>query len=345
MKTTVLFFGLLFGANISAQIFITSAHFIDVSDVVQLGIDANPSISHTPAGPNQTWDYGELNNSSIDFIALGMAEWYSAASNFPTATLGTEDADGTQIFFRKTSEAFDLIGAYGDLAETGTNTPVGFAPYQRQLSFPSTYGTSFENVSTINLFIDNIEEADSVIVTITTHRFSEMDAWGTITTPFGTFPTIRQHIKDSTIQEATAYLFGLPVFNQSETVITHSFSFYTDAQNARYTLLQYNYDPEANLLENVQWQMAAPILNINNEVETQVATIYPNPAVDEVHVQFDEPFNGELIVYDISGKTIAQKQYSNLLQDAIDVNNWTPGVYFFQFISEKNTMLKKVIVK
>jgi hypothetical protein len=111
MKTIVLFFGLLFGANISAQIFITSAHFIDVSDVVQLGIDANPSISHTPAGTNQTWDYGELNDTSIDFIALGMAEWYSAASNFPTATLGTEDADGTQIFFRKTSEAFDLIGA------------------------------------------------------------------------------------------------------------------------------------------------------------------------------------------------------------------------------------------
>lgn len=344
MKSAILFFGLSFGAALNAQIFITSAHFIDVSDVVQLGIDSNPSISHTPPGPNQTWDYGELNDTSIDFIALGMAAWFSAASNFPTATLGTEDADGTQIFFRKTPEAFDLIGAYGDLAGTGTNTAIGFSPYQRQLSFPSTYGTSFENVSTINLLIDDIEEADSVVVTITTHRFSEMDAWGTITTPFGTFPTIRQHIKDSTIQEATAYLFGFPVFNQSETAISHSYAFYTDAQNARYTLLQYTFDPEANLLENVQWQMAAPILNNENNLNDQQATIYPNPANHQVNVKFEQSFSGELIVLDISGQIIFQKQYANLSHDFVDVNNWTAGVYIFQFKSENKIQLKKVVI-
>ncbi len=191
MKTIVFSALLSLSTMVSAQIFITSAHFIDVSDVVQIGIDTNPSITHTPAGPDQTWDYGELNDYETDFIALGMAEWFSGASSFPEATLGTQDEEGTQIFFRKNTEAFDLIGVYGDVFGMGEQSALGFSPYQRQLTFPSTYGTTFTNVSTINLTIEDFEGLDSLVVTIVTHRFSEMDAWGSLSTPFGTFDAIR----------------------------------------------------------------------------------------------------------------------------------------------------------
>lgn len=344
MKTIVFSALLSLSTMVSAQIFITSAHFIDVSDVVQIGIDTNPSITHTPAGPNQTWDYGELNDYETDFVALGMAEWFSGASNFPDATLGTQDETGIQIFFRKNTEAFDLMGIYGELFEEGEQSALGFSPYQRQLTFPSTYGTTFTNVSTINLTIEDFEGLDSIVVTVVTHRFSEMDAWGSLSTPFGTFDAIRQHVKDSTIQSFTAYLFGFPVGSESETFVSHNYSFYSDAQNARYILLQYNYDPEFDILENVQWQMAAPILNNENNLNDLQATIYPNPANHQVNVKFEQSFSGELIVLDISGQIIFQKQYENLMHDFVDVNNWTAGVYIFQFKSENIIQLKKVVI-
>jgi hypothetical protein len=344
MKTTFLLFGLFMSSALNAQIFITSAHFIDVSDVVQIGIDENPSISHTPAGPNQTWGYGELVANQTDFIALGMAEWFNGASNFPNATLGTEGEDGTQIFFRKTTEAFDLMGVYGDLFENGTNTALAFNPYQRQLTFPSTYGTTFTNVSTLNLKLEDFEGADSVVVTVTTHRFSEMDAWGTLTTPFGTFPAIRQHIKDSTIQSVVAYLFGFPVFNESETAISHSYSFFSDAQNARYVLLQYNYDAESDVLSGVQWQMATPVLNSVDDSKNDYV-LFPNPSSNLVNIKSENPIHGELIVFDVLGQIIYQQNLKNTDFTSVDVSAWNSGVYFFQITTENSRTTRKITVQ
>jgi hypothetical protein len=42
------------------KVTINANNFIEASDVVQMGYDDNPSITHTTSGPNQTWDYGEL---------------------------------------------------------------------------------------------------------------------------------------------------------------------------------------------------------------------------------------------------------------------------------------------
>lgn len=344
MKNSLLLAALFMSATLSAQIFITSAHFIDATDVVQIGVDDNPSISHTLAGPNQTWDYGELNANSTNVIAMGMADWYSGSSNFPQATLGTEDEDGVQLFFRKTTEAFDLMGVYGDLFGNGSNMALAFNPYQRQLTFPSTYGTAFTNVSTIKITLDDIEDVDSVVVTVTTHRFSDMDAWGNLSTPFGTFPSIRQHIKDSTIQTVTAYLFGFPVFNESETSVTNSYAFYSDAQNARYVLLQYTYDPETELISGVQWQTSAPVSNIANEAVKEY-TAYPNPAHDVVNIKFPSITNGELIVVDVLGKVVYQQTIQNSANSQVDVRQWNPGVYFFQFTTENNRITKKITVK
>jgi len=343
MKTT-LFFGALFICfSSSSQIFITSAHFIDASDVVQIGIDTNPSITHTPSGPNQTWDYGELNDYEIDFIGFGVADWFNGYSNFPNATLGTTDADGIQIFFRKNTDAFDLIGIYGDLFGEGTNSAVGFSPYQRQLSFPSTYGTTFTNESVINLTIEDFDDADSVEVTVTTHRTSVFDAWGTITTPFGTFNAIRQYTKDSTIQSFTAYLFGFPVFNDSETVVTHNYSFYSDAQNARYILLQYTYDPNTELLSNVQWQMAAPVLNNPTDLTQNQITIYPNPASDNINILFEQPFFGDISISDASGKVVYDASLVGDNNLNLVLNNWTPGVYLLHLKSASETSVHRFI--
>jgi hypothetical protein len=344
MKNTLLLSALFLSSSLSAQIFITSAHFIDASDVVQIGIDNNPSISHTQAGPNQTWNYGELNINETNVIAMGMADWYSGASNFPQATLGTEDEDGIQVFFRKTTEAFDLMGVYGDFFGEGTNMAFAYTPYQRQLTFPSTYGTAFTNVSTLKVKLDDIEDFDSIVVTITTHRVSEMDAWGNLTTPYGTFPSIRQHIKDSTITDIKGYLFGFPIFTQTETEITHNYSFYSDAQNARYVLLQYNFDPETELLSGVQWQTSAPVLNTPN-VAVNEYTVYPNPAHNEVNIKFPTATSGDLVVVDVLGKVVHQKTIQNSDFSQVDVSKWNPGVYFFQFTTENNRITKKITVK
>ena len=171
-----------------------------------------------------------------------------------------------------------------------------------------------------------------------------MDAWGNLTTPYGTFPSIRQHIKDSTITDIKGYLFGFPIFTQTETEITHNYSFYSDAQNARYVLLQYNFDPETELLSGVQWQTSAPVLNTPN-VAVNEYTVYPNPAHNEVNIKFPTATSGDLVVVDVLGKVVHQKTIQNSDFSQVDVSKWNPGVYFFQFTTENNRITKKITVK
>jgi hypothetical protein len=344
MKKTLLILATVASSSAFAQITINAGNLVDAMSVVELAIDLN-QISHTPSGPNQTWDYSGLVESESNSLQFGAPSWFTAGSNFPNASLGSVDQSGTEVFYSKTDTAFDLLGAYGDFTGDGNLTSVSFSPYQRQLNFPSTYGSTFENESAINLTINDVQGVDSVVVTITTYKTSEIDAWGNITTPFGTFNTLRQHVKDSVVQSFTAYLFGLPVQNQSETELTHTYSFYTDAENSKYILLQYTFDPEFSTVADVQWQKSAPVASIEVAQKTNSFIAFPNPALDVVTVLSDASMNGELTVVDLVGKVIYTENLTNTQQKTIDVSSWKAGMYVFNISSNGKTSSKKVTVK
>jgi hypothetical protein len=223
------------GLQALGQITVNSWQFLGPSEVVVMGIDEEPSISHTPAGPNQTWDYGELNNYDSQEIAFGPSQWFAGNQHFPNANFGTVGEDGTSVFFRKNDQGFDLMGVYGDIMETGDNMPLAFNPYQRQVTFPMTYGQTWQNTSALKFTITDLEEfgdvGDSLVVTITTHRTGTVDAWGTINTPLGSFDALRLYTKDSIIQNFVVYAFGFPLFNQSESAMEHGYSFISNNSN------------------------------------------------------------------------------------------------------------------
>jgi hypothetical protein len=345
MKKMLLLVATVVSTSAFAQITITSANVVDPMQVIEMATDTAPLITHTPAGANQTWDYSSLMESETNSMEFGAPAWFTGGSNFPTASMGSIDQTGTEVFYLKSDQVFDLVGVFGDFVGDGTNTAVNFNPAQRQLTFPSTFGTTFNNLSVAKAKVNDIQGLDSVVVNITTHRFSLIDSWGNLTTPFGTFNSIRQHIKDSVIQEFTAYLFGFPVQNQSETFITHTYSFYTDAANSRYTLVQYNYDPEFNIIEEVQWQKSAPVVSLKEIEPKETFLVFPNPSSDYVTLVSNSTFNGELTVVDMLGKTIYTESLNNTPQKSIQVSTWEPGVYIFKLISNGKTITKKVTVK
>jgi hypothetical protein len=250
-----------------------------------------------------------------------------------------------EVFYRKTNETFDVVGAYGDFIGDGTNIAVPFNPYQQQLSFPSTFGTTFQNVSIAKVKINDFQGLDSVVVNLTTHRFSTMDAWGSLTTPLGTFDVLRQHIKDSVIQSFTAYIFGFPVQEDTQTDITHTYSFFSNSPDSRYTLVQYNYNPEFNIIEEVQWQRSAPSVSVKEIEKKETFLVFPNPSSDVVTLISNSTFNGELTVVDMLGKTIYSETLNNTPQKSIQVSGWEPGVYIFKLNSNGKTITKKVTVK
>lgn len=330
-------------SNSFTQITINSNHFIGASDVVQMGYDENPSITHTAAGPNQTWDYGELNDSGMDFIALGNADWFSGAANFPTANLGTEDEDGFQIFFRKSTEGFDLMGVFGDFLDNGTISPLAFEPYQRQIAFPSTYESTFNNNSQLGFTITELEFGDSAVVTVAINRTCNIDAWGTMTTPFGTFNVLRQHTIDTITQNVVAYAFGVPVFNESEDAVAHTYTFLSNADNAKYLLLQYQYDPETEMIDAVEWQMSAPVANLAEEKTVEATRLYPNPTSDSFQIS-NLPKNANVRILDHSGKTVI-KVYNANENQSFSTTELSAGSYIVLVQSKYGVTSHKLVVQ
>jgi hypothetical protein len=194
MKTTLLLAATCAFTAVTAQITVNSGHLMNAGESVSIGIDTAPSIGHTAAGANQTWNYADLSDYETDEFELGAPTWYAGYQNFPEANLGSVDGEGFSTFYRKNNQAFDLLGVYGDIFGNGEPIPISFEPEYRLLSFPSTFGTEFSNTSIISLTFPADFPFETITVKITFERESLIDSWGTITTPFGTFNTIRQRM-------------------------------------------------------------------------------------------------------------------------------------------------------
>ena len=86
-----------------------------------------------------------------------------------------------------------------------------------------------------------------------------------------------------------------------------------------------------------------PVFEITNietiEISFEVS-IYPNPAVDQLNIQFIEIDKGSRFdLYDASGKLLVTKLITNHYM-VIPFCKYETGVYFLSFISSENQLLK-----
>lgn len=332
-----------YSLHVSAQITVNSWQFLGPSEVIVMAFDEEPSIVHTPAGPNQTWDYGELNNYDTDFVAFGPSQWYEGHQLFPNANFGSEGEDGN-VFFRKNDEAFDLIGVYGDLLGTGEIQPMAFQPYQRQIAFPMTFGQNWQNTSTLKFKSTDPEDfggiGDSLVVTLTTYRTGVVDSWGNIITPLGDFEALRLHTKDSTVQNVKIFSFGIPLVNEDETSLSHTYSFVSNSANSKYTLVQYTYHPEDDLISNVQWQMTSPVLATDYYPKKEQPEIYPNPSSDEFKIN-NLTLGDQVSIFALNGQVLSKHIVSDKNM-TFDVRDLSKGNYII-FIQGKNGISSKTL--
>jgi FtsP/CotA-like multicopper oxidase with cupredoxin domain len=85
-------------------------------------------------------------------------------------------------------------------------------------------------------------------------------------------------------------------------------------------------------------------LTVDTMDKNESITIYPNPASDEVYIDFENLEIEKLDVYNILGETI----YSNsILKNnlKLNVNQWKNGVYIIKYTTHGKLMTKKLTIK
>jgi cyanophycinase-like exopeptidase len=83
------------------------------------------------------------------------------------------------------------------------------------------------------------------------------------------------------------------------------------------------------------------LLNVE-EVATELIKIYPNPAQDVLYISAEKPLQS-ITLLDSFGRTILQREVSNLLETSLSVERLSSGTYFLKVETAQGNILKKII--
>jgi len=202
----LLLFTFLYPFVSSGQTSITSAHMPQANDTLRYSIatpDSSVLLNFGRTGANQVWRF-----DSLQPIRQGVSEFVTAAQSgynaVPSSRIGELLAD-TIILGGVT--LLDVFNFYDNstseyaLDYRGFSTPTGFSPpfptvireapafsdKDEIYQFPLDYLD--RDSSTFNFTYQNI--ILGVYLSSSGYRINEVEAWGTVTTPFGTFNCIK----------------------------------------------------------------------------------------------------------------------------------------------------------
>ncbi|MEQ9187534.1 MAG: T9SS type A sorting domain-containing protein [Cryomorphaceae bacterium] len=188
----------IFTAVTHAQITITQADYGQAGDSLIVGYDDFPPSGLSVGGTgSQTWDFTSLSLSNINSLNFVDPVNTISGGAFPNADLAIERQNDT-LFFASSSAAFVIDGFAGSGFGFPINIIADFNPNSTQIEFPSTLNASFVDTAVFDTTVNCAEfgfgsTCDSARLKRVLIGTSTVDAYGEVSTPGGTFTTVRQY--------------------------------------------------------------------------------------------------------------------------------------------------------
>lgn len=201
---------MLFSALIYAQvpvqpITITGADLPSAGKGFILGNDAAPTVSLGSPGANQqSWNFSALNDSYIKAAVYDSTSSTAYAGQFPASNIYTYGPaqffgllyGGAPVpygnmgytFWKSDSAGLRVIG-WEEVTGQYAHIPVYENPAELLIGTPATYGSTFSDTSRWTMTLGGVGVVDTTWVTYRTKTLT-VDAWGSLTIPFGTFPNV-----------------------------------------------------------------------------------------------------------------------------------------------------------
>jgi hypothetical protein len=362
MKKTIPILFVLLSFSLQAQVTINRSDLV-VSG--QKAIQATHSRNHGMAasGANMTWDFSDLMADESDSLRFGLPFWYKGNENFPNANLAyiSYGEDSTIYFMSATSTEFRVFGYY-----QYTDTSEDILQFDSKIiGFPSTYNTAFTESTTVNggsfeLGVD--PDSTGPLPFIDSLRFnyirtvkSNIDGWGNMTTPLGTYPSLKQTSLEigtqsvdmksngvwTTIPKVVLTLLNIPV---PEPDSNFSVNVWTNDARVGFPLVSYSYSPGQDSAYDVTWLKSSLKASKIATVGYNNIHVFPNPFSNQLNIQTDIA-SINIDMYAADGKLI----YSETLSDKKTINmaHLPAGVYHLiaKDASNGSTLTNQTLIK
>ncbi|PCJ82935.1 MAG: hypothetical protein COA57_12600 [Flavobacteriales bacterium] len=343
MKTKLLSVIAFFAATaVIAQITVTDADVVGVDKVVYEAIDTMPAAAITAgsAGANQTWDFSALVEHETDTLNFTNPNWTPYASDYPTSNLCVEfEADSFYIYLEKNTSGLYFIGQAGNFGFGVMK--LKFNPTQRFIAFPLTYNNTYQDTSVMDFSFDpQSPPVDSVRSKTTTYLDVNVDAWGSVTTPLGTFNAIRLNETEAEIDSQWIMIAGMWQLDTVEMSTTYSYSWWTDDNAAGFPLVEGDYSSGTNDFNgSVSYLKATPSTSIYEDglIKTEVR-LYPNPVKSYANFHLDASIVETIEILDITGKRVESIPIARDVE-TINVEQYPYGIYFYRAIGKNGQSL------
>lgn len=370
MKKSLLFLTAVFaGALVQAQITVTSEWMATVGDTVFLSEDTihGSSLNLGSAAGGQTWDFSTLVEHEPDGAILESPSSAPLSSNFPDADFVVNDLtdDSIHIFFSQDSTAMDVVGIveYDSLGNPALpEVSFGF----RFMQFPATMGTTFTSsayagMQTEFLGVDPDSIGPHPTIDSIRSRFyfimdNEIDAWGELELPQGTFLTVRQRVQQIFKVSSDCYINGswqpfTPFMMQFLDSVSYdstevSYRWWSDNPGANFMIAELSTDTNGDPENRVSYYKGEPEWYLGVDDPSRLGfEVFPNPASDVVQVRTTYDRAWRILLFDIQGKQVLeQAAQGNVTQ--VNMDQIHSGVYLMQITDANGRLLRmeKIIV-
>ena len=329
---------------ICAQITLEVSDFADGGDTVRVSNTDDFSLDYASTGDNYTWDFSSLvaesqtlkdyqsmdNASAIPSFTFGaFADEAYQATNFAETVDIPLDAAGEFLpisidvinqFSRNTANGITSVGL--SIGISGTEIPVTSDTIETRYAFPMNYDDSFTSNGYSYLDLNPIYNA--IWIQYRT-RNTEVDGYGSITTPYGTFDVLR--IRHEIIESDSVFIDLFEGAEWYELPVPVRYEYEWITKNEKEPILKVVTRLEASGEEaviSVNYKDNFLDLNAGIEETQNSIQIGPNPVINSLVVQgISGSFDYQVI--GMYGEVLQKGTQHN--DNAIDLNKINPGTY------------------
>lgn len=354
MKKITLLLSLFIAINAIGQISITSSDMPVPGDTLRSSIAFNmDEFDFSRTGPDYNWNFSTLIpieqrvDSFITVTETPVTFWpfFITSANLvtkfnPSSLLPGLPSAEAYRFLQNNNNSYTDAG-YGIIFE-GTPLPLKFADADEIYQFPMTYGQSWNGEAGLEIGLPDVG-----YLMIERSRENEIDGWGSLTTPFGTFEVLRYR---SEVDEYDSLFIEEGGIGQA--IQRNYTEYHWLAKETGIPLLQVTIDEQVGSTAIYRDSARFITVGINTQfAERSKLTVYPNPTSNlfTISHQAKASSQAELSIYDLQGilvakQSIALRKGENKLKLSATDYNLKSGIYTLQIIADNQLYHTKMVV-
>lgn len=362
MRTTVAIIAAFYSLVATAQLEVSITDFASKYDTVRYTNTQDFSFDFIQTGTDFLWDYSGLIGTSqtlldhkspddadqltASFFGSFVTPTYRASYYLPATDIPISQFSGflpvnienLYRFYRRTNTSLNIVGLSLVIEEFGLSSRSDTIEIAYEL--PMTFGDAWQSVGYTKLDFSIALPAQFVQYR---QRSSEVDGYGTLTTPYGSFEAIRVH---HIINEIDSLLIDLGggVTPVAIPITTHEYEWWTNEQKGPLLKVVANEIAGDEVITSVQYRdnYQADLVAGLQENGLFSFSVFPNPVTEFCSVSVSEA--GMVYVLDLSGRIMGEQPVSPGIS-VINTSEWASGTYLVLFHSAQGTQVIQRIIK